>query len=76
MQTEIRFEHVLDLLTSKAALIQPRLLTPADLLRRETNRQACFISPSAEQPTVGRFDTRGKASEMTPKEPLGSNETI
>ena len=30
--------------------------------------------PSAERPIVSRFDTRGKASEMTPKEPLGSNE--
>ena len=29
-------------------------------LRRETNRQACFISPSAERPIVRRFDTRGK----------------
>jgi hypothetical protein len=47
-------------LTSKAALIQPRLLIPAGSLRRETNRQACFISPSAERPTVRRFDTRGK----------------
>src|SRR5258708_756447 len=51
---------VLDPWTSKAALIQPRLLTPAASLRRETNRQACFISPSAERPIVRRFDTRGK----------------
>src|SRR5260221_4902387 len=51
---------VLDPWTSKAALIQPRLLTPAASLRRETNRQACFISPSAEPPIVRRFDTRGK----------------
>jgi hypothetical protein len=29
-------------------------------LRRKTNRQACFISPSAERPIVRRFDTRGK----------------
>ena len=82
MQTEIRLERVsrpravLDLLNSKAALIQPRLLTPAASLRREANRQACFISPSAERPIVSRFDTRGKASEMTPKEPQGSNVTI
>src|SRR6266478_7542425 len=51
---------VLDPWTSKAALIQPRLLTPAASLRRETDRQACFISPSAEPPIVRRFDTRGK----------------
>src|SRR5580700_10127444 len=29
-------------------------------LRRKTNRQACFISPSAERPIVRRFETRGK----------------
>src|SRR4029077_20562409 len=37
-----------------------RLLTPAASLRRETNRQACFISPSAERSIVRCFDTRGK----------------
>jgi hypothetical protein len=47
-------------LTPKTALIQPRLLTPAASHRRETNRQACFISPSSERPIVRRFDTRGK----------------
>jgi hypothetical protein len=51
---------VLGLLTPKTALIQPRLLTPAASHRRETNRQACFISPSSERPIVRRFDTRGK----------------
>ena len=61
MQTEIRLERVsrhravLDPWTSKAALIQPRLLTPAASLRRETNRQACFISRSAERPIVRRL---------------------
>ena len=33
---------------------------PAASLRRETYRQACFISPSSERPIVRRFDTRGK----------------
>ena len=37
------------------------------------DKRALF-PPSAERPIVSRFDTRGKASEMTPKEPLGSNE--
>src|SRR5258706_16053574 len=46
---------VLDPWTSKAALIQPRLLTPAASLRRETNRQACFISPSAERLIIRRL---------------------
>src|SRR3979411_2767696 len=52
---------ILDLRTSKAALIQPRLLRrAASILRRKTNRKACFISPSAERLIVRRFDTRGK----------------
>src|SRR5206468_13002007 len=55
---------ILDLRTSKAALIHKatEARRAASILRRKTNRQACFISPSAERPIVRRFDTRGKTS--------------
>jgi len=51
MRTEIRLERVswhravLDSWTSKAALIQPRLLTPAASLRRETNSTSVLYFP-------------------------------
>jgi hypothetical protein len=41
-----------------------------------TNPQAYFISPSVEGPILSRFDRRGKASEIIPKEPLGSGVPI
>src|SRR6266404_3142559 len=66
MQTKIRLERfrdtraILDLRTSKAALIQPRLLRRAASFSagKLIDKRALF--PFAERPIVRRFDTRGK----------------